>query len=118
MGIMEKKMETTILGLGFPKIRGTILGVPMIRTIVFRGLYWGPPILANYYINPCKDWGFIVEVLGQSLGLRLQPRITTILCKPVLSDYWEFAEKGRFVPGEQIQTPYQLCLLHMQHLAF
>ena len=28
----------------FPKIRGTILGVPIIRTIVFWGLYWGPPI--------------------------------------------------------------------------
>ena len=26
---------------GFPKIGGTILGVPMIRTIVFWGLYWG-----------------------------------------------------------------------------
>ena len=29
---------------GFPKIRGTILGVPKIRTIVYWGLYWGPPI--------------------------------------------------------------------------
>ena len=28
---------------GFPKIRGTILGVPIRRTIVFWGLYWGPP---------------------------------------------------------------------------
>ena len=28
--------------MGFPKIRGTILGVPTIRTIVFLGLYWGP----------------------------------------------------------------------------
>ena len=31
----------------FPKIRGTILGVPIIRTIVFWGLYWGPHILGN-----------------------------------------------------------------------
>ena len=29
---------------GFPKIRGTFLGVPIIRTIVFGSLYWGPPI--------------------------------------------------------------------------
>ena len=29
---------------GLPKIRGTILGVPIIRTIVFWGLYWGPLI--------------------------------------------------------------------------
>ena len=35
---------------GFPKIKGTILGIPIIRTIVFRGLYWGPPILGNYHI--------------------------------------------------------------------
>ena len=35
---------------GFPKIRGTIFGVPMIRTIVYLGLYWGPLILGNYYI--------------------------------------------------------------------
>ena len=29
---------------GFPKIRGTILGVPMIRIIVYGGLYWDPLI--------------------------------------------------------------------------
>ena len=26
---------------GFPKIRGTFLGVPIVRIIVFWGLYWG-----------------------------------------------------------------------------
>ena len=35
---------------GFPKIRGTLLGVPIKRTIIFWGLYWGPPILGNYQI--------------------------------------------------------------------
>ena len=29
------------------QIRGTILGVPIIRIIVFWGLYWGPPILGS-----------------------------------------------------------------------
>ena len=29
---------------------GTILGVPVLRIIVFWGLYWGPPILGNYHI--------------------------------------------------------------------
>ena len=33
-----------------PKIRGTILGIPLIRTIVFWGLNWGTPILGNYHI--------------------------------------------------------------------
>ena len=35
---------------GFPKIRGTILGVPIIRTIVYWGLYWGP--LNGFLKNP------------------------------------------------------------------
>ena len=26
---------------GFPKIRGTVLEIPIIRTIVYWGLYWG-----------------------------------------------------------------------------
>ena len=29
---------------------GTFLGVPIIRTIVFWGLYWGPLILGNYQV--------------------------------------------------------------------
>ena len=41
---------------GFPKIRGTLLGVPIIRIIVFWGLYWGPPILGNYQIM--EGFGF------------------------------------------------------------
>ena len=35
----------------FPKIRGTFLRVPIIRTIVFWGLYWVSPILGNYHVN-------------------------------------------------------------------
>ena len=39
----------------FPKIRGTLLGVPITRTIVFWGLYWGPLILGNYHFkDPAK----------------------------------------------------------------
>ena len=37
--------------MGFPKMRGTLLGVPIIRTIVFWDLYWGPRILGN-----CPLW--------------------------------------------------------------
>ena len=39
---------------GFPKIRGTLLGVPIIRIVVYWGLYWGPPILGNYHIAPTQ----------------------------------------------------------------
>ena len=35
----------------FPKIRGTLLGVSIIRTIVFGGPYWGPLILENYHMK-------------------------------------------------------------------
>ena len=34
-----------------PKIRGTFLGAPSIRTMVFGGLYWGPLILGNYHLG-------------------------------------------------------------------
>ena len=36
--------------LGFPKIRGTNSGVPIIRIIIYWGLYWGPLILGNYHV--------------------------------------------------------------------
>ena len=36
---------------GFPKIMGTFLGVPIIRTTVFWGLDWGASILGNYHIE-------------------------------------------------------------------
>ena len=36
---------------GFPKIRGTVLGVPIIRIIVFWSRYWGSLILGNYHVG-------------------------------------------------------------------
>ena len=38
--------------LGFPKIRGTCLGVPLIRTVVYIGVYIGVYnlVLVKYYI--------------------------------------------------------------------
>ena len=41
---------------GFPKIRGTFLGIPIIRIIVYLGLYWGPL--------------YILRCLGQALTLK------------------------------------------------
>ena len=49
----------------FPKIRGTLFGVPIlirtIMTIVFWGLYWGPPIFGNYHIVSHGDYIGIME---------------------------------------------------------
>ena len=44
----------------FPKIRDTLLGVPIIRLIVFWGLYWGPPIQGNYHIGTTRIYPLIL----------------------------------------------------------
>ena len=56
---------------GFPEIRCTILGVPIVRTIVFWGLHWGPIILGNYHIlfgkSPQEEtlrWTLLVRFKG------------------------------------------------------
>ena len=49
----------------FPKIRGTSLGAPIIRTIVYWGLYWGPPSFGKLPMdsgkprNPCVYYSYI-----------------------------------------------------------
>ena len=35
---------------GFPRMKGTLVGVPIIRTIVYWGLYCALPILENYHM--------------------------------------------------------------------
>ena len=35
---------------GFPKL-GYFFGIPIIRILVFWGLYWGPLILGNYHVH-------------------------------------------------------------------
>ena len=42
---------------GFPKIRGTFLGVPIIRIIVFVGLCWDPLFLGEYKVYPGRASG-------------------------------------------------------------
>ena len=37
----------------FPKL-GYHFGVPILRMIVFGGLYWDPPILGNYHIQKAQ----------------------------------------------------------------
>ena len=46
MGKIEGSIRT-MQGLGLPKVRGTILEVPLRRIIV----YWGPLILGNCHIG-------------------------------------------------------------------
>ena len=46
---------------GFPKIMGTFLVVPTIRTTVFWGLYWGP-----LFRETTITWQSLSEQLGAS----------------------------------------------------
>ena len=48
---------------GFPKIGGTILGVPIIRIIVFGGLRWGPLNLGNCHIS-------VLDIVYTYLGFK------------------------------------------------
>ena len=43
-------------------MRGTILVVPIIRTIVFWGLYWGPLILGNYHLSEVHIYTLILVI--------------------------------------------------------
>ena len=69
-------MLTVILIWGFPKIRGTILGVPKIRTMVFFRPYCGLPYFGNYHIGPllaessCRSQEFYAEDYKAPLGVR------------------------------------------------
>ena len=48
---LSPEPQLLILIWGFPKNRGAILGVPIIRrTIIFWGLYWGFIICGNCHI--------------------------------------------------------------------
>ena len=49
-GFLHRAMKSVLEAIWeFPKIRGTLLGVPILRIIVDWGLYWGTLILGNYH---------------------------------------------------------------------
>ena len=55
---------------GIPKIRGTFLGVPIIRTLVFWGLYWGPPYLGKLPVSHHLQTGlFAVSAKSEAFGI-------------------------------------------------
>ena len=60
---------------------GTFLGVPIIRIIVYWGLYWGPPVLGIYHISkpkpmPCQlncDALLALNLVHITLGRKKDP---------------------------------------------
>ena len=55
-----------ILGLGFPKIRGTFAGVPRIRMIAYWGLYWRLLILGHHHLGSSSH-SFGTQGLGSKV---------------------------------------------------
>ena len=53
----------------FLKLGVPFLGVPIIRTIVFWGLYWGPLILGNYHITPGANYWAYEAPRSKALNL-------------------------------------------------
>ena len=49
------------------------LGVPIIRLIVFWGVYWGPPILGNYHVS------IKIMVLGSFYNLNIWQMVLLVL---------------------------------------
>ena len=57
---------------GFPKMKGTIVGVPIIRTLVYWGLYCVLPILENYHMCIYIYTYKILEMVSCQLQLCLR----------------------------------------------
>ena len=81
---------------------GTFFRVPVARIIVFKGLYWGPPILGNDHVgflqtsilrvlllgflcNICGDGGFPVCVVSALGKLSCKPLNDKPLAKVLVS---------------------------------
>ena len=58
--------------LGFPKIRATFLGVPIIRAIVYWGLYWGTLIWGNYHLAKERKTCILPGIHGNLLEYRFR----------------------------------------------
>ena len=60
-------------------MRGTFLGVPMIRTIEYWGLYWVPPILGNL---PClKHCQLLQADFKQTAGRQAVNGLSAVVTK-------------------------------------
>ena len=57
---------------GFSRIRGTVLEVPMGRTIVFWGLYWRHVVYGNYHVAPVSILCAMFFSIGFSTILSLR----------------------------------------------
>ena len=86
---------------GAPKIRGTILRSPIIRSIKFWGLYWGPVILGKYQelglgFSSGRTVAFPLCARVEGSGLFLNMSKTW---DPIRDPYREYQDYSRTVVG-------------------
>ena len=72
LGLFKESVKCIHVGGWFPKIRGTFLGIPIIRIIVFWDLDWDPPIWGNYHVSSATS--FIIAIMTT---VKITPAITT-----------------------------------------
>ena len=60
-----------------------------MRSIIYWGLYWGPPIYGNYHVLcSARSRFFLVRVLSPRAKRRLGVLKTDLGCKPMWDLYW------------------------------
>ena len=59
---------------------GTFLGVPIIRTIIFWGLYWGPPVLGNYHIIIPETYNHDKVATSVCLYIEVGRSVLSLVC--------------------------------------
>ena len=65
--------------VGVPKTRGTNLGVPIIRNIIFGGLYWGPLFWKHHHIRWPLDFFLsgLLKISGFAAAARASWEVQT-----------------------------------------
>ena len=86
----------------FPKLGGTLLGVPIIRIIKFVGLYWGPPTLGNYMISPNSKRSASMSRSERKTGILYAPAICVFVFPLVLASLaflWDIPIPSKYPRG-------------------
>ena len=117
---------------GIPKIRGTFLGVPILRIIVFWGLHWSPLILGKYriiqkyldlpnaqdnslsmYLIFPSFWekGYPYDYLGEPAKLLTpKPQAPNPECKNLQQEFLPDEARYRNAPQPALGKPSMCCL--------
>ena len=81
---MENERETGVRlvvykGLGFPKLGVCFWRVLIMRTLIYWGLYWGPPMHGNYHVLLCSLCGITVSTVTAMLTITTAGHLQVVL---------------------------------------